>query len=263
MKILVVDDEKLGRKRIVNLLKECNYSEHIYQASSGKEAIKSIKNLNPEILFLDIQMTDMSGFDVLMQINPKILPVVIFATAFDTFALKAFEFQALDFLLKPFNKNRFLTAFHRAIEMIEKNKKSTYQQKIASLLKFVEDTDKNELKSNEKFLDKITLKTNNKYFFIAISDIIYIKSAAYYAEIFQENAPKKVHRITSMNALEEKLDPSIFRRINRSTIIRLDYIKSLVSEGLGDYSIIMQNNEVFQLTKKYKADLLKQLNIKS
>jgi two-component system LytT family response regulator len=261
MKILVVDDEILARKRIIKLLNDINYKDNIEQASTGKEAISIINNSKPDLLFLDIQMTDMTGFDVLRKIETVKLPIIIFVTAYDTFAVQAFDVEALDFLIKPYKKERFLNAFNRALKLIEFNKEAEFNSKIKNLITFLNNHEENRGLENIKYLDKVVLKLGSRYHFVDIVDIKYITSSAYYAEIFTHNNEKHVYRI-SMTDFIKKLPPEMFVRINRSTIINHKVIKEVVSEGQGDYSVIMNDDCAFQLTKNYKSEFLKLMDIR-
>lgn len=260
MRILVVDDESLARHRILSLLEESDLNAIIKEASSGKEAIQELKNFSPDLVFLDIQMTDMSGFDVLRALPDIQLPEIIFVTAFDHFAVQAFEVQALDFLLKPYKKDRFLAALHRARNRII-NKK-TDQVKINQLIQLLENSQKEyDVIKSPEYLKKIVLKTNKKYYFVPVEKIKYITSSAYYAEIFLNDKTKHLYRI-SMSDLISKLDPNLFIRVNRSAIIKLGEVQEVISEGFGDYSIKMNDGKSFSLTKNYRTAFLNATNIK-
>nr|WP_321232745.1 response regulator transcription factor [uncultured Psychroserpens sp.] len=263
MKILVVDDEALARKRIISLLNEVGIIDDISEATSGKEAILEIDKINPSLLFLDIQMTDMTGFDVLRNIDYRKIPIIIFVTAYDVFAVKAFELQAFDFLLKPFKRERFFDTLERAKSKIKLQEQNSFKTRIAELLKFVENESPSAFASSKNYLNQIVLKANNKYSFINTTEIKYITSAAYYAEIYLLNQDKHLYRISSMTDLFSKLNPQEFARVNRSTIIKLSQIKNVISEGMGDYSIIMKDTNSFTLSKKYRNDFLKTMSIKN
>ena len=260
MKIAVVDDETLARQRIIRLLNEFHYKENIEQASTGKQAIELINKGNPDLLFLDIQMTDMTGFDVLRKVERKKLPVIIFVTAFDEFAVQAFDAEALDFLIKPYKKERFHSALNRAVNIIESNNMIDFNVKLKNLISFLNEFDGNNSESNN-YLDKIVLKVGARYNFVEVRDIKYIMSSTYYAEIFTSNNTKHIYRI-SMTDFIKKLPPSLFIRINRSTIINHTCIKEVVSEGQGDYSVIMKDEHAFHLTKNYKTQFLNLMNIR-
>lgn len=262
MKILIVDDEALARKRILKLITEAEVTDSIFEASSGKEAIQFILELEPDLVFLDIQMTDMTGFDVLKKVHTECIPNIIFVTAFDSFAVKAFEVQAIDFLLKPFKKDRFFEALHRGIDRIKLNEKEIFTSKMSSLIQFLKNEETSILEEHNTYLERIVLKLGKKYYFVETSDVKYIISSAYYAEIFTYSGQKHVYRI-SMSDFIKKLDPKEFIRVNRSTILRLKEIKEVIGEGMGDYSITMNDEKSFSLTKTYKASFLKKIDIKN
>jgi len=262
MKTLVIDDELLARNRIVKLLNESELIDSVFQASSRKEAVKMIERIKPSLVFLDIHMTDMTGFDVLKKLNNiNNLPIIIFVTAFDNFAVKAFEVKAFDFLLKPFKKERFFEVLNKGVDKINFEKDRSFRLQNSKMTKFLVNKETDFIKEENDFLERIVLKTGNKYFFIKTCDIKYITSSAYYAEIFLKNNEKHIDRI-SMSDFIKRLDPMDFIRINRSTIVKLSEIKEIISEGMGDYSIVMNGNKSFVLTKNYKSDFLKILNIK-
>ncbi|WP_271766004.1 LytR/AlgR family response regulator transcription factor [Aquimarina algiphila] len=261
MKIVVVDDEALARKRILKLLEESDVSTQIFEASSGKEAILQINTIQPDLVFLDIQMTDMTGFEVLKKINIDKIPSIIFVTAFDNFAVKAFEVEAIDFLLKPYKKERFLEALHRGIEKIEIEEKKVFKSKINRLIQFLSHEDSNIEKEKDMFLDRIVLKTGKKYRFVKVDEIKFIVSSAYYAEIFTVNDEKHVYRI-SMSDFIKRLDSEKFIRVNRSTIVCINRINEVISEGMGDYSIIMNDKKTFSVSKNFRNSFLKKMKIK-
>ena len=260
IKILVADDEALARKRIVRFLTESDFSITILEASNGKETIVSLSNDFPDLVFLDIKMTDMTGFDVLNKIPTQHIPIIIFVTAFNTYAVKAFEVHAIDFLLKPYKKERFFKALKRGIEQLEMTNRKSFQLKVSELMEDFQ-LKKWEDKEEPTYLEQIVLKLNKKYYFVKTKDINYIKSSGYYAEIFTADKKKHLYRI-SMTDLILKLDPEHFSRINRSVIINKKQIKELVNEGLGDFSVILKDGNSFAITKLYKGDFLKKMGIK-
>ena len=260
IKILIADDENLARKRILKLLGELDLNLKTFEASSGKETMAVLNNEQPDIVFLDIQMTDMNGFDVLNSIDQEDCPIIIFVTAFDNFAVRAFEVQAIDFLLKPYRKERFIEALQRGLSKLETEQKKLFQNKLSDLMNFMQ----NETKpfNTKKYLEKLVLKHKKSYYFVEVEQIKYIISSSYYAEIFTLDKKKHLYRI-SMSDLIDKLDPEEFIRISRSTIINLSCIKEVISEGAGDFSVVMKDNEVFTLTKNYKTPFLNRINIKN
>jgi two-component system LytT family response regulator len=250
MKVLVVDDEKLARERVISLLK--NHGDHeVSIASSGREALDALTKDSFELVFLDIQMTDMTGFDVLMRLDKERRPPVIFVTAYDHFAIKAFEVNAVDFLLKPFREERFF----ESIERIE----GSGQRNLDSLMNYLSQVVP-ELQKREKGLESIVIKNGNNFYFINTEDVKYITSSAYYAEIFTMDGKKHIHRI-SMTDFIKVLGPD-FIRVNRSSILNIGSIERVVSEGMGDYSIVMQDGNTFQLSKNYKMEFMHKMKIK-
>ena len=260
IQVLVADDEALARKRMLKLLDESGVSLNAFEATTGKETIATMLVENLDLVFLDIKMTDMTGFDVLQQLPSEKIPIIIFVTAFDTFALRAFEVRAIDFLLKPYKKERFFNALNRGIEQLELTKRQSFQLKVAQLMESIDD-EQWDGKNKDSFLEQLVLKMNKKYYFVKTKEINYVKASGYYAEIFTANGKKHVYRI-SMTDLTEKLNPDEFSRINRSAIVNRNQIKEIVSEGLGDFSAIMKDGTSFSVTKHYKSEFLKQMGIR-
>lgn len=261
IKVLVADDEALARHRIVKFLNERDEALEVYQASNGKETILQLNMIQPDLLFLDIKMTDMTGFEVLSQVPSSEIPIVIFVTAFDSFAVKAFEAQAIDFLLKPYKKERFNESLDRAIRQLELKSRKNFQSKVAELMQFFKEESVQGGSYKTNYLETIVLKKKMKYFFVKVDELIYIKSSGYYAEIFTKKGIKHVHRI-SITQLCEQLNPASFSRVNRSAIVAMSSIKEVVSEGLGDFSLIMKDGTIFTLSKNYKQELLNKMGIR-
>jgi two-component system LytT family response regulator len=183
IKAIIIDDEFLARKRISSLLNDIKEIELIEECSSGKEAVNMIASKKPDLIFLDIKLTDMTGFDVLNQINTADRPLVIFTTAYNEFALKAFDIFAFDYLLKPFKDERFFRSTNKLIESFFSKKSQGIDKKINDLLKYIENP-------NDGFSDvkqtKLPIKANGKISFIDKFDIKYIIASGYYAEIYTE-----------------------------------------------------------------------------
>ena len=262
MKILVVDDEELARKRVLKLIEETETTQSIFEASSGKEAIQAINEVEPDIVFLDIQMTDMTGFDVLKKLNNDKMPIIIFVTAYDNFAIKAFEVQAIDFLLKPFKKERFFEALRRGVQRVKLNDNKVFKTQVQHLIRLLGNEGTELPNAPNKYLERIVIKLGKKYYFVDTKDIKYITSAAYYAEIFTIAQEKHVYRI-SMSDLIKKLSPNDFIRVNRSSILRLQEIKETISEGLGDFTIIMNDGKSFPLSKIYKEAFFQKIDLRN
>lgn len=256
IKTIIIDDEFLARKRVSNLLNDIKEIELIEECSSGKEAITAITTKKPDLIFLDIQLTDMTGFDVLREIESANRPLVIFITAFDEFALKAFDFFAFDYLLKPFKDERFFQSTNKVIESFFSNESHVLNRKINALLKFIENPkeDFSEIKKT-----KLAIKANGKISFIDKKDIKYIIASGYYAEIYTE---QKKHLIReSLNTLLDKLNSLKFIRIHRSTIVNISSIKEVICSNFGEIDVKMLDEKLFRISKTFKKEFQNKMGI--
>ncbi|GAA3574192.1 LytR/AlgR family response regulator transcription factor [Snuella lapsa] len=247
---IIADDEPLARKRIANLIEEIDDLVLIKECASGEEAIKAITQFQPHLVFLDIQMTDMTGFDVLKNLDPKIKkPQVIFISAFDEFALKAFEFFAFDYLLKPFKDERFFRSVNKIKELYGTNKTSNIDSKLDQLIHYIENPkgDFSGISHN-----KLPIKTNNKVTFVKKEDIKYILASGYYAEIYTDK--KKYLLRDSLSALMHQFEDYNFIRIHRSTIINIDFIQEVLYSSHGEIDIKMNDSKLFRVSKSHKKE---------
>lgn len=256
IKSLIIDDESLARKRVKNLLTEVPEIEVLGECDSGKKAIEQIKTLQPQLLFLDIQMSDMTGFDVLNSLEPENRPLIIFITAFDEFALQAFDFFAIDYLLKPFKDDRFFKSTQRVIEIFNNNESSTLTNRLNQLLLYAENPN---LEVSNFKSEKLPIKTNGKVQFIDKVDIKYIQASGYYAEVFTDQ--KKYLLRDSLNSLIEQLNSSSFFRIHRSTIINTEFIKELIYSNFGEIDVKMKDEKLFRISKTHKKEFQKKMGI--
>lgn len=247
---LIIDDEPLARQRIAKLLNKIDTIDIVEECTTGKEAIAAINAFKPALIYLDIELKDMTGFEVLQNIDKETLPMIIFITAYDQFALKAFEFFALDYLQKPFKDDRFFQSTHKAIEMIRQKQATTLENNLQNLLEYVNSTSRKTSTSPKK----LPIKLGNKVVFINNEDIKYVVASGYYAEIFTDS--KKHLLRESLNHLMEDLDEAHFIRIHRSTILNLNYIQELIHSGFGEIDVKMNDNKLFRISKSYKKEFL-------
>ena len=254
--VLVIDDEALARKRVVRLLKDFDEITILSECRNGQEAIENINKGAPDIIFLDIQMKDMNGFDVLAQIDPERLPLVIFITAYDQFAINAFDVFAFDYLLKPFENSRFNKSVKNALEYLRKDDFSKYNVRLNELLKYISDGKKEE----PIFADKFPVKIGNKINFIKQSDIKYVLASGSYPEM--HTITKKIPLRDSLNNLIKFLDSSKFIRIHRSVIINVDFIQELVHSSYYELDIKMADNELFRVSKSYRKIVVQKLGLR-
>lgn len=242
IRTLVVDDEPLACKRLEKLLQEDKEIELVKLCANGEEAIKEIENEQPDLVFLDIQMPEINGFEVLQNIDPDKTPLIIFVTAYDEYALKAFDVHALDYLMKPFKKERFTESLNRAKTALKQGSRAAINTKIENLLEYLEPTGEG--------LSRILVKSSGRYFFLKTKDIDWIESAGNYVRI-HSGGNNYLIRETMIN-MEKKLDSDTFFRIHRSTIINVEKVKELEQWFHGDYQVVMYNEEKLTMSRNYK-----------
>jgi two-component system LytT family response regulator len=245
IRTLIVDDMLLARKRLRRVLSQDPEIEIIGECTDGQQAIETIQNLKPDLLFLDVQMPEIGGFEVLQEIGVNNAPVVIFVTAYDQFALRAFEVHALDYLLKPFENARLQNTVARAKAQIRKRESAVTDERLLALLKTV--------KNDEKYLKRLTVKSRGRTIFLTVDEIDYIEAEGNYLSL---QIGEQSHLIRSaMHQFESRLDPEKFVRIHRSTIINIDRVKEMHPLFNGDQLIIMQNGKELTLSRNYRERL--------
>lgn len=248
MKILIVDDEPLARERIREMLKGETNIEMIAEAENGSGALQAIENYLPDIVFLDIQMPDLDGFRVLEKLDAETLaqiPAIIFVTAFDQYAVRAFEFNALDYLLKPFDRDRFAATLKRAKSRINQSSNDDFNQRILNLLQ--------QMNSASHYLEWLTIKKEERIRLLKTKDIQWIEAQGNYV-LLKFTEQSELIRET-MDNLETQLDPRIFVRIHRSAVINANYIRELQVWRRGEYRVIMQDGKAFTLSRGYRHRL--------
>jgi two-component system LytT family response regulator len=246
IRTLIVDDESLARERIKRYLGAESDIEIVGECANGKEAVESIGSLSPDLLFLDIQMPEMDGFGVLEAIGLQKVPAIIFVTAYDKYALKAFEVHALDYLLKPFNRERFRRSLARAREQLDHDRMGQLDQRLLSLLE--------DLKAEQKHLDRLVVRSVGRVFFLKTDEIDWIEAAGNYVRL---HVGREGHLLReTMNRLEAKLNPDKFLRIHRSTLVNIDRIKELQPLFSGDYTVILRDGRQLTLSRSYRDKLL-------
>ncbi len=254
---LIIDDEPLARRRLLTLVEEMDDLHLLGQCKTGKEALLSIEELQPDLIFLDIQMKDMSGFDVLQKLKSGKKPMVIFVTAFDVYAVKAFDAFALDYLLKPFKKERFQQAVSRAKSQFEKETENSLDHKFQKLIAYIEEEKSENTRSNTK--SKLPIKIGNTVSFIPYSEIQYILASGSYVEICTLDK-KHVLRDSLQNILEE-MEYKQMLRIHRSTIINTDFLEKVLHSNFGEIDVKMKDGELFRVSKSYRKELQHNLGV--
>ena len=258
IRTLVVDDEEIACEGLRMMLEKDPEIELVDICVSGIDAIKKIKLLQPDLLFLDIQMPKVNGFEVLEALTPEERPITVFVTAYDDYALKAFEVNAVDYLLKPFDDARFNQALEKSKEYFRKSKSLELQERIQQLLNQIrrEDTEATRVKP---YLKRLIIKNNREMVFVKIEDIDWIEADDYYVRIHAGD--KRYLLRESMNNLEAQLDPSVMFRIHRSTIINVDRIKLIQQYSNNEYVVITHCGRKFDLSRSRKESLKALLGI--
>jgi two-component system LytT family response regulator len=242
IRALIVDDEPLARQRISRMLRTAAEIELIGECTNGEQAVEAVLEQSPDLMFLDVQMPEMDGFEVLKALGNEKIPYVIFVTAYDQYALRAFEVFALDYLLKPFNEKRLQKAVQRAKEQIEKERTSHLATGISDLLR--------ELRSKAKYLDRLLLKEEGRARLVKTQQIDWIEADGKYIRL---HIGKESHLMReSLTQLESRLDPQHFLRIHRSTIVNLNRIKEVQVWFYGEYRILLHDGTALMLSRTYR-----------
>ena len=242
IRTIIVDDEPLARDRIKRFLRDEDDVELVGECGNGVEAVEAITRERPDLVFLDIQMPEKNGFEVIKSLHLKKMPTIIFVTAYDQYALQAFDVHALDYLLKPFNRERIKRALGRAREHMEHKRLGNLDERLNSLIA--------DLRGERKYLDRLVVKAVGRVFFLKTDEIDWIEAAGNYVKL---HVGRESHMIReTMNGIEAKLDPSKFLRIHRSTVVNIDRIKELHPMFSGDYAVILRNGTELALSRNYR-----------
>ena len=238
LRVLIVDDEPLARRRIEDLLAKEGDIEIAGTASTGDEATAAIERLDPDIVFLDVQMPGRSGLEIAETLSAEHHPVVIFTTAFDRFAVKAFEVSAADYLVKPFDDERFAQALRRARKAVEAEGPKTDEVP-------------------RDYLERIPVELRGQMRVVPVAKIEYITASGPYAELHVAGQTFAIRE--RMQALEEQLDPALFMRVHRSVIVRLDRIATLRRASGGDYAVRLHDGTELSVSRSRREELERRL----
>jgi two-component system LytT family response regulator len=245
IRTVIVDDEPLARQRLRRLLEADPDIAIVGESGDGQQAVADLQELRPDLAFLDVQMPVLDGFGVLQALEGMPLPVVIFVTAHDRYALKAFEVHALDYLLKPYDKARFAVALERAKLQVRQGSAATLNDRLQELLQGVP--------ARRPGPERLMVKSGGRIYFVRIEDIDWIEAAANYVRL---HVGKEDHLLReSMSGLEKKLDPARFVRIHRSTIVNLERIRELQPAFHGDYVVILRDGTELALSRGCREKL--------
>ena len=250
IKTLIVDDEPLARERLRKMLEAEPEIELLGECADGRAAVEAIQKQSPDLVFLDVQMPELDGFGVLAALAGGPMPVVVFVTAHDQFALKAFEVHAVDYLLKPFDRERFQTALRRALDRLKQSQGDEINQRLSALLA--------DLKPEVKLPGRMAVKVGGRVIFIKLEEIDWLEAADNYVNL---HIGAEAHLLReTMAAMEAKLPEEKFLRISRSTIVNIDRIKELQPMFHGEYVVVLRSGAKLTLSRGYR-DKLQQLGL--
>ncbi len=247
VRVVVVDDEPIAREGVVRLLARDRDVDVVGECGDGRTAVELVARLEPDIVFLDVQMPEMNGFEVLRALGRRRTCAVVFVTAFDQYAIRAFEVHAIDYLLKPFDDERFTRALEHAKADVRKLRVDDLQDRLADLLDSVAD------RPAEGIRSRIVVKSQGRVQFVRAEDIDWIEAADYYAKL---HVGGKVHLLReTMGKLETALDPKIFFRVHRSAIVNLDRVREMQPYFRGEDVLILRDGTKLRLSRNRRARL--------
>ena len=264
LRVLVVDDELLGRERVAALLRQEPDIEIVGMIDNGNDAVEAIRAERPDVVFLDYQMPGRTGFDVVRRVGPANMPVTIFVTAYDQHALEAFELAALDYLVKPFDDERFEQALQRARHIVELHEVDRLRGQLLAALQgggasASSPGGAHAEVTSTKYLERVAVESKGKIRVVPVSQIDYILAAGVYAELYVGDRRYIVRE--SLQTLEEKLDPRVFMRIHRSAIVRLDLIDVFLRAEGGDYEVQLKNGARLRVSRSRREALERRLGV--
>jgi two-component system, LytTR family, response regulator len=244
VRVLVADDEAPARRKLRSHLAGRTAVEVAGEAADGLQTVEAIRSLHPDLVFLDIQMPGLSGFEVIETVGVDAMPAVVFVTAYDEFAVEAFEVQAVDYLLKPYSKERFEKALDRALHALERREDS--REAISSVL--------DRVLAGRRPLRRLVVRSGERLLLVPLADVLHLSADGNYVKV---HTPGGVHLLRdTLTALEGRLDPERFARIHRGEIVNLDAVKEIQPYFHGDLVVILKNGEHLRLSRRYRDRVL-------
>ena len=245
IKTLIVDDEPTARTALIDHLRLCPEMNLVGECCGGRQAVFAVGRLKPELVFLDVQMADLDGFSVIDAIGPEQMPLTIFLTAYDRYAVRAFEAHGLDHLIKPFTADRFQEVLQRAGARLRTETPEEGSGRLLGLLR--------DMRAHPRSVERIMLRSRGRIVFLRASEIDWIQAEGNYVRI---RAGEAEHLLRgTMRSLEARLDPKEFVRIHRSTIVRIDRIKELQPWPTGEYVVLLHSGKEMTLSRGYRDSL--------
>ncbi|MBX7222044.1 MAG: LytTR family DNA-binding domain-containing protein [Blastocatellia bacterium] len=241
---MIVDDEPLARVGLRAMINEDPDFEIVGECSTGRGVVKAVQENEPDLLFLDVNMPEMDGFTALASLGTEKIPHVIFVTAFDHYALQAFEVYAIDYILKPFDRDRFERALRRAKQHIRREQQDNLNNKMLEMLE--------DLRGNSRFLDRIVVKNDGRVFFVKTDRLEWVEAEGNYIRL---HVGKESYLLReTISNLERQLDPRKFLRIHRSAIVNIDTISEMQPLFHGDYRVLLRDGTQLTLSRNYRKE---------
>lgn len=260
---LVADDEALARRRIVELLEGRDSIRIVGECASGPATLDAVRELAPDLLFLDVQMPGLDGFEVLARLEPEERPIVVFSTAYDEYAIQAFEVNAVDYLLKPYADERFDESVRRAEQSLRRGREERASERLRDLLdRVAPDFDENTKPSSRagRYLDRFAIRVRDRWVVARASAVDWIEASGDYVTL---HVGDKTYLLRStMSSLEARLNPRYFLRIHRSTIVRLDCVRSVEAGEHGDYTVLLEGGRKLRVSRGYRDAVLERLGLR-
>jgi two-component system LytT family response regulator len=254
LRVAIVDDEPLARQHIADRLAQEENVAIVGEAGDGRAAVELIRREHPDLVFLDVQMPGLDGLDVVDTIGAEEMPATIFTTAFDQYALAAFDRAAVDYLLKPFDDERFSQAFRRARKAIELREVDRTTKKLLSLLQ-----ESSSSAAPRERLERIAVESRGQVRSVPVEKIDYITASGPYAELHVGGQTFAVRE--RMQTLEERLDPEMFLRVHRSVIVRMDRVEAMLRSPGGDYAVRLRDGTKLSVSRARREELERRLGV--
>jgi len=248
VRVLIVDDEPIARRGVKSIVLEYSTAEIVGECGNGRDAVDAIRELRPDIVFLDIRMPEKDGFEVVEEIGVERMPTVIFATAFDEYALKAFDAQAVDYVLKPFDPQRLRVAYERAEAMVRDGRTTELEGKLTNLLSKMADR-----RRTDRGRERLVVRDGGRILFVNLDELRWIESAGNYVKLHVEG--KSYLQRETMRSMEERLPANMFVRISRSALVNLNLVKEFRLRSKGSYVVHLRNGETLVSSRHYRDNI--------
>lgn len=259
---VVADDEALARRRILDLLRGREEVRVVGECSTGTATLNTVRVARPDVLFLDVQMPGLDGFDVLARLDPEERPIVVFSTAYDEHALAAFEVNAVDYLLKPYADDRFEESLDRVVEAFRSRRAGAFQDRLRDLLEQVSphSAPAGEAGARRAFLERFAVPDGEGFVVVEAESVDRIDAEGDYV-CLHAGGDTYLLRGT-MKSLERRLDPAAFVRVHRSTIVRLERVRQLCSDSHGDYEVVLDGGARIPVGRRYRDAVLERVGMR-